>query len=183
MPSLILLNGPPAVGKSTLAQCYADDHPLTLVLDIDRVRAQIGGWRDKPARSGRLAREIALAAARTHLAAGLDVVVPQLVGRLEFIERLEAAAGAAGARFREVFLLDEKEDLQARYRERRRLEAAAARPDPAISTDKTDAELAGSYDELLAVIAARPATAVIRAEPASWAGRTRISWLACADWP
>ncbi|UOX86466.1 hypothetical protein MUY14_32595 [Amycolatopsis sp. FBCC-B4732] len=33
---LILLNGPPGSGKSTLARRYADDHPPTPPLDVDR---------------------------------------------------------------------------------------------------------------------------------------------------
>jgi predicted kinase len=76
VPRLILLNGPPACGKSTLAQRYADEHPLTLNLDVDRVRSLIGRWREDPPAAGLLARAIALAAARTHLASGHDVVVP-----------------------------------------------------------------------------------------------------------
>ncbi|WP_410630109.1 AAA family ATPase [Amycolatopsis sp. cmx-4-83] len=42
---LLLLDGPPGSGKSTLARRYADDHPPTLALDVDRVRATLGGWR------------------------------------------------------------------------------------------------------------------------------------------
>ena len=44
MSKLVLLNGPPAVGKSTLARRYADVHPLTLGLEIDTVRALRGAW-------------------------------------------------------------------------------------------------------------------------------------------
>jgi hypothetical protein len=46
VPRLIHLNGPPGIGKSTIAQLYVDEHPGTLNLDIDRVRCLIGGWRD-----------------------------------------------------------------------------------------------------------------------------------------
>jgi len=46
VPRLILLNGPPAAGKSTLAQMYADEHPLTLNLDIDKIRSLLGGRAD-----------------------------------------------------------------------------------------------------------------------------------------
>jgi predicted kinase len=160
--TLILINGPPAAGKSTLAQRYADDHPLALNLDIDQIRKLLGRWRENSAQSGLLARRIAIAAARAHLAGGHDVIVPQVVARLDFIEQLEATARNSGARFCEVFLLDAKEDLQARYRERGRVEAAAVSPNPAVSTDRTDAQLGQTYDELLAVMDARPATAVLR---------------------
>lgn len=52
MPRLIHLNGPPGIGKSTLAQLYVDDHPGVLNLDIDRVRGMIGGWQDRFAETG-----------------------------------------------------------------------------------------------------------------------------------
>ena len=42
MPHLVLINGAPASGKSTLARMYADEHPLTLALDIDVLRAMLG---------------------------------------------------------------------------------------------------------------------------------------------
>lgn len=141
MPRLILLNGAPAVGKSTLACRYAEDHPLALVLDLDRLRRMLGRWRDDPSAAGIRIRSIALAAAREHLAAGYDVVVPQLVGRVEFIERLASVAAESGARFDEVFLLDGVESIVHRFAERTR---AAA--------DPADAEahelLAGGDDAL-----------------------------------
>jgi predicted kinase len=65
---LLLLNGPPGSGKSTLARHYADDHPPALALDVDRIRAMLGGWRTSP---GSLARDTASAEARTNLAAGM----------------------------------------------------------------------------------------------------------------
>ena len=47
MRKLVLVNGPPGVGKSTLARRYAADHPLTLAVEIDVVRAMIGAWLDE----------------------------------------------------------------------------------------------------------------------------------------
>ncbi len=46
MVALIVINGPPASGKSTLARMYTDAHPLALNLDLDRLRSWIGGWQD-----------------------------------------------------------------------------------------------------------------------------------------
>jgi predicted kinase len=118
VPKLVLLNGPPAVGKSTVARRYADDHPLTLVLEIDTVRALLGSWLDDPRRSGWAARMIALAMARTHLEAGHDVIVPQLLTRREFVELLQETTEAAGATFSELTLMDPRDVVLARLEQR-----------------------------------------------------------------
>jgi predicted kinase len=157
-----LLNGPSAAGKSTLAQMYADEHPLALNLDIDKIRSLLGSWRADATMAGLLARSIAIAAARVHLAGGREVIIPQLVGRLEFIEQLESLAEETGADFCEVFLLDDADSLRARYRERGRAAAAANGQDPAVSIDRTDAELTAGNHSVLSVIAARPAAILIR---------------------
>lgn len=43
MIRLILLNGLPGVGKSTLAARYLTDHPGVLVVEADELRSWIGG--------------------------------------------------------------------------------------------------------------------------------------------
>jgi predicted kinase len=151
-PALILLNGPPGCGKSTLARMYADEHPLALALDVDVVRGMLGRWREDAHPAGLRARAIALAAARTHLGAGCDVLIPQFLGRVTFIEQCEEMAGQAGARFHEVALLDSRENSLRRYLQRGPVDGRLASAD----------ELAEMYDRLLAVIARRPATKVVR---------------------
>ncbi|MBA8793744.1 adenylate kinase family enzyme [Friedmanniella endophytica] len=46
MPRLIHLNGPPGIGKSTLAALGVERHPGTLDLDADQLHPLIGGWLD-----------------------------------------------------------------------------------------------------------------------------------------
>jgi predicted kinase len=161
---LILLNGPPACGKSTLAQRYVDEHPLVLNLDIDRIRSMIGQWQDDAA--ARLARSIALAAARVHLAAGHDVVVPQFLARPEFIEALEALAGDVSADFHEIVLMLSKPAAVRRFTQR---SAAAADPAHLAAQQLLDssgglAELEAMHDRLSDLLTHRPHARVISIE-------------------
>ena len=72
MPRLILLNGPPGIGKSVLAQLWADDHPGVLNLDIDRLRVLVGGWRERFAETGEIVRWRWAWLGRTCAAAGMS---------------------------------------------------------------------------------------------------------------
>ncbi|MEY9850545.1 chloramphenicol 3-O-phosphotransferase [Leifsonia sp. EB41] len=105
-PRLILINGVPASGKTTLARAWCARHAsgLPLALDIDALRAMLGGWQDDLLSAGLAARDLAIAAIAVHLGSGRDVVVPQYLRRVEFIERLEATAEACGAVFVETAL-------------------------------------------------------------------------------
>jgi predicted kinase len=98
---LVLLNGMPGAGKSTLAERYRSEHPGVLVVEADVIRTWIGG---DPAEHAEAARHLSLAMARAHLEAGYDVVVPQLVARLDQVERFEGVAVEAGADLVEVVL-------------------------------------------------------------------------------
>ncbi|WP_148614955.1 UPF0158 family protein [Nocardioides rubriscoriae] len=98
---LVLLNGMPGSGKSTLAERYRSEHTGVLVIEADEIRRWIGG---DPADHAEASRHLSLALARAHLEAGYDVVVPQLVARLDQLERFEQVATEVGAEVVEVVL-------------------------------------------------------------------------------
>ena len=145
MSRLVHLNGPPGIGKSSLARRYVRDRALSFCLDIDAVRREIGQWQAHEERSGLLARDMALQMAATHLAAGFDVVVPQYAVRASFVGQLADASDRAGAAFHEVFLVAPREMAVERFLRRR--------DDPQWAVHHAEAEAAiGGMDQLLRMI-------------------------------
>jgi predicted ABC-type ATPase len=119
---LIHLNGPPGIGKSTIASAFADRHPGVLNLDIDRVAALIGGRDGRFSDSFEAARPLAAAMARVHLASGHDVVMPQMMTHVnaEELADFEAAAVSARAEFLQILLIADVGPAVERCMERAR---------------------------------------------------------------
>jgi hypothetical protein len=184
VPRLIHLNGPPAIGKSTIGELYAADHPGTLLLDIDRVRTMVGGWRDDFADVGEIVRPVAIAMARAHLVGGHDVLMPQYLGAQPEIEAWEHVTASAGAEFVEVILMDDVERSVQRFTDRgsgvgspllsviqstvdasggrdhlrilhRELSHAVASRDRSMVVQSRQGDLEGTYREVLTALAVR----------------------------
>lgn len=157
---LILINGAPGSGKSTLARMYVEEHPLALALDIDVVRGMLGGWLDHPAEAGRIARDLALAMARVRLRSGADVVVPQFLGRVDFVLELEDLCRETGARFVEIVLLSDPAEAASRFARRAGDPETPEHRDASALLERSGglAALPQMYHRLLDVVASRPGT-------------------------
>ncbi|MDZ5661792.1 AAA family ATPase [Nocardioides sp. zg-1308] len=105
MTRVVLLNGLPGVGKSTLARRWAAEHPGTLVCDIDLLRTWVGGWRTSFVEVGAAVRPAAQGLIAGYLAAG-DVVLPQLIADPGELDAFAEVARGAGASFQHVVLRD-----------------------------------------------------------------------------
>ena len=152
---LIHLNGPPGVGKSSLGERFAE-RTGAAVVEIDAIRTQIDGWESDEG-SKLVARERALELISAHLRGGSDVVVPQYLGRLDFIDRLEAVALAVDASFLEVMIAADATTAATRFRTRRRAlkEAGTAHPQDEIAENEIAPLVNDAVDRLVAVARSR----------------------------
>ena len=160
MPRLIHLNGPPGIGKSTLAALYADRHPGTLNLDIDAVHRLVGGWPDESVDTWPAVWSLARAMAGAHLDGGHEVILPQYHAADDEIDGLAALAARHGAGFREVVLLDDRAAVLDRFDRRGR-----DSDDPWIRHHHrllAPATLGAMHDSLLEVVRRRPGSTVVR---------------------
>jgi len=158
MAALILLNGPPAVGKSTLAKQFVTTRPLALNLDLDVVRGLLGRWIDQPEEAGLRARSLAIEMAKQHLAGGHHVIVPQFVGKVSFIEQLAQAAADVGAAFFELVLVVDRPTALRAFIERSNEPEQQTHIDAVDLVEQSTAldPISDMYDAVERVLQARP---------------------------
>ena len=164
MSRLIHLNGPPGIGKSTLARRYVSEHPRVLNCDIDRLRTLIGGWESDFDGAGTLIRPAALAMIGAYLANGHDVVLPQMLIDPDELAKFEACAEGVGAQYLERVLMDAPSASVARFHRR----AASEADDPwrdqvraVVAANGGDRELTRYHAALERLLSERPSAVVV----------------------
>lgn len=76
---LILINGPAAVGKSTLAEKLHKTLPLSFYIDVDLIRRSISGYRTNPKRSWQLSMVAALGIAEAQLKNKNSIIIDKMI--------------------------------------------------------------------------------------------------------
>ena len=162
-PKLIILNGALGVGKSTLAEKYSANHPLTLQLDIDEVRRMISHFREEKEISGPLSKKIAGEMARTHLQAGYDIVISQIFIHENDLDNFKNIAQECGVKYFEFLLSISKKDSIQRFIERGKNAGYSDgfRPGGLVTIGGREKKLEQMYDDMMTMISKRSNTIII----------------------
>jgi predicted kinase len=158
---LIHLNGPPGIGKSTLARRYVDLHPGVMNCDVDVLRTLIGGWQQDFGGAGALIRPAALALISAYLGNGHDVVLPQMLVRPTELAKFRDAAIRSGADYIHCMLFDAREESVARFHRRVIVDELQEGIRATVAAEGGDAELARLHDALVALTAEIDGTIVV----------------------
>jgi predicted kinase len=118
MPKLIFMNGPAAVGKSTIAELYAQEHSLALHLKFDELIVMLGQWLAHEDEARELVFSMIQDMVKVHLSSGHDVVMPYLPRSADQIDQMRRVADEAGATFYEISLMTDKQEAVERMMRR-----------------------------------------------------------------
>lgn len=118
MPKLILLEGFAGSGKTTIAERYVAEHPLTMNLEGDKLIIMFGQWLKHEEKARKLVFELTKAMIATCLESNNDVIVPYLPTHPEHAKDFESIAQRLNAEFFEVILGVEREDAICRLMKR-----------------------------------------------------------------
>jgi broad-specificity NMP kinase len=116
---LIILNGAPGVGKSTVAEKLHAEMPLSFLLVIDAWWKQIADWRENRKESQRLVYTLASVAIDAYLGEGKDVIVDKaILNDTETLDTLVGIGQKHGAEIYEFVLAADKEIVLERATKR-----------------------------------------------------------------
>ena len=112
---LIVLNGPPGSGKSTVAKAIRADLPLSFLVDIDEQRRFISEYEKRPEESRELVFAVAPSIVEACLREGVDVIVDKMIWPIDnCLDQLCALGEKYGAEVHEFIFWADKETAHER---------------------------------------------------------------------
>ncbi len=118
MARLIILNGPPGVGKSTIAARLHKDISNSILLDIDEIRRSIPNYKEQRKESLILAYQEAMRTIEDCLAKDQTVIIDKVVSDSDTLDSFVEAGNKQGVVINEILLFADKESVQKRADER-----------------------------------------------------------------
>jgi predicted kinase len=148
---LIIINGSPATGKSTLALRLHEALPMSLLVDVDAWRRLISGYRENKKESLKTAYKFTIAAIDAYLQTGHDVVVDKaILGANEVLEDLIMCGKKHGANIFELILTADKDMVVQRAERRGYRESGLLTPDKTLELwDKAQALIKERTDAIV----------------------------------
>ena len=117
---LVILNGSPAAGKSTIAKKLHRNLPMALLIDLDVWRRFVNGWKENREESLRYVYQVAIAAVGAYLQAGHSVIVDKaILNNNHVLDALVSAGKKHRAEVFEFILIADKTTIIARANKRR----------------------------------------------------------------
>ena len=116
---LIILNGPPGVGKSTVAGRLHQEIPSSVLIDVDEIRRMtMPDWRERRKESLSLAFECAADAVEDGLRGGHDVIIEKAIFDAPVIDSFVEIGKKYQAEVYEFLLFADKTTVLRRADER-----------------------------------------------------------------
>jgi predicted kinase len=105
---LILLNGFAASGKTTIAEKYISENPLSMSIEGDSVMDMIGCWRQNEIEARKIKLDQIESMIKTHLKSGYDVILPYLITDSSHVDIFRDIAEKFDVEFYDIFLYTDK---------------------------------------------------------------------------